>query len=268
MDFVRVAKRGLQPGSVEMRTESAVSTSAWLIGALSLGLGAGTAIGVLAYGLKTTNASYGQPGQNMQPGAGSSLHIVLYEPINKWKDTLLRGQHSEWLGKYSDQFRTATTSVTEMSVVLRSAVPDAAARRLSEQLLRAKASVHNNYEAARKGLTAVTAGNARETDQTWKGEGLAATNRISEAVLALAPRADAGAASQMDLVIKRTWVMSLAVLAVFALIATLVGFAVPEIFCILRRVAGSWVSSRRAPRAPLPLLDMVPTVARLEFPEV
>jgi hypothetical protein len=257
-----------------MRTETAVSTRVWLIGALSLGLGAGTAIGALAYELKATTASYGYTLQDLKDSAqhedtGWLLHVALNKQVHEWEVRVIHGFDAAELTKYSGPIRTVTSSLNEMALDLRSAMAGTTARRTIEEFFRAKSLVRNNFEATLGNIADAIARNTQEIYQLAKGNDLAASGRVGKAIDSSARRAHAEVASQEDFAAGRTLAVSLAFLDAFALAAAVAGFMFSRLSAALRHVAGIWVSVRQASRKrlPLPLLDIVPAVARLEFPD-
>jgi hypothetical protein len=251
-----------------------VSTRVWLIGALSLALGAGAAIGALAFELEATNANSGYTLQDRQQGApheesGRMLHAVLNTQVQECKTMVLHGYDSVELAEYSGQFRAVTSNLGEMGLALRSSVAGPAARRVIEGFLHAKSEVRNNYEEAVRSFTDAVAGNAQETNQRVKANDLGATGQIEKAANPSSKRVNADVAAQTDVAAWRTLVASLAFLAAFGLTAAMVGFGVYKISDVLHRLAGICVNVWHAPRKPLPLplLDIVPTGARLEYPD-
>src|SRR5664279_4613833 len=150
MDMIRAARRRSYRGNAGIRTETAVSTRVWLIGALSLALGAGAAIGALAFELEATNANSGYTLQDRQQGApheesGRMLHAVLNTQVQECKTMVLHGYDSLDLAEFSNLFRAVSSVVGDMGVTVRSS---AAARRASEGFSRAGAGVRNKYESA------------------------------------------------------------------------------------------------------------------------
>lgn len=150
MDLMRSAEGRRERENAEMRTEAAVSTKIWLVGALSLGLGVGAALGVLAYELKATGASYEYLLQDRQGHARHEdtarlVHVALHEQFQEWKETAIHGYRTVDAAKYSGQFRAASSSVSEMGLALQALVTDPAVREVSGEFLRVQSAMRNKW---------------------------------------------------------------------------------------------------------------------------
>jgi hypothetical protein len=179
-----------------MRTETAVSTRFWLVGAVCLGLCGGSAIGALMFALKTTGVSYGE---NLQASARQEdtvrLHAVTFKKqVQEWKDRFLRGYNPEDLARYCGQLRAATSDLGAMSLSLLASVTDPAARQVTGQFLRAQSVIRNKYEVGVRILTEPISGNAHKTDQLVRRQDRGVTVAIRKAVDALVQRAKAAIA--------------------------------------------------------------------------
>jgi len=168
-----------------MRTETAISTRIWLAGALSLGLAAGTVIGILAFELKAAGASYEYSPQDRQEGARYEdterlLHGALNKQFQEWKKIAFHGYHTVDVAKYSDQFRAASSNLGEMGFALQASVIDPAVRQVTEEFLRTQSALRNKCEVALRISAETIARNTHEADQPVKGQGRTLTDRMFE----------------------------------------------------------------------------------------
>jgi hypothetical protein len=255
-----------------MRTGTAVSTRIWLLGALSLGLGAGTALGVLAYEVKAANASYeytlpDRPESDQHVDAARWVAVSVRQQVQEWKDAVFHGYHAVAVAKYSGQLRSVSSTLSEMGLDLQASATDPAVRQVTGEVVRAQSALRSRYEASLRGSTEAIAWSANGADQLLNGQDRAVTVMIGKVEHGLVQRAIAAFPIREDVLNGKSRMVCLAALAPFALIIAVAGFAMPKVSDTCRRDVGSSVSGRRKLREQLQLLDMLPTVVRLEFPD-
>lgn len=164
MDWMKSADGGRNQGNAEVRTEATLSTRIWLIGALSLGLAAGTAIGILAYELKATGASNEYLLQDRQEGTRHSdtercLHLALHKQFQGWVDDAFHEYHAVNAATHSGQFRAACSNLSEMGLALQASVADSALRPVTKQFVRLQSAMRGKCEAALRISIEAIAGN-------------------------------------------------------------------------------------------------------------
>ena len=229
MDLMRSAEGRRQRGNARSGIEIPVSTRIWLISALCLGLGAGTAIGALTYGLKAASASYEAPLRNLQESARQEdtarlLAVIIKKHVQEWEEILLRECNWVDLAQYSGQFRAATSNLSEMGSALQASMTAPAVRQVTEECLRAQSGMRNKCELALRIFTDAIALSADETGQRVKGPDRAVRDRIGQVGDELVQRANAAFVYQKNVVARKTWVVGLSVLAPFALLLAPAGF--------------------------------------------
>lgn len=206
-------------------TGRTISASIWLVVALCLAVG-GAAIAVLIFELKATSARYEQALGDLQDrgrrqDTARIMQVTFKKQVQEWKDILLRGHNPPDLAKYSEQFRADAASVVGIGSALQTSIADADARATIQEFLQAHAAMGQKYEAALRIFAAAKGADPRQADQLVKGQDRAPTLLIDKAVAALVQRANAAVTTEKQAVARTVWMVSLAVLAAFAMIGML-----------------------------------------------
>jgi methyl-accepting chemotaxis protein len=222
-----------------MRRGITVAAKIWLVVALCIGVG-GAGIGVLTYELKVIASRYedtlrGLQERVRQQDASRVMQVTFKKEVQEWKDTLLRGSNPQDLAKYSAQFRAEASKVDALGSALQASVSDPEARAAFDDFLKAHAILLNKYDQSLKAFTAGGGQDAHGADSLVRGQDRAPTDLIDKAVGALVKRANAAVASENDAVSGAIWTVSLCVLAAFAAIGVLAGFAIRNISGALHR---------------------------------
>jgi len=221
-----------------MRPKITLAARIWLVVALCLALGGG-AIGVLIYQLKATSASYEDTLRDLQERARQqdatrTMQVTFKKQVQEWKDTLLRGYNPQDLATYSGQFRMEAGKVGQMASALQTSVTDPEAQQALEKFQQAYATLRERYEAALQVFTNAKGANPHEVDSLVRGQDRAATDLIDKVVDASVKRANAVVASEKEAVATGIWMVSLVVLAGFAVIGAVAALTIRRLSGALR----------------------------------
>ena len=225
-----------------MLTGSTIGAKIWLVVVLCLSVG-GAATAVLTYELQATSRRYEDvlrdlQKRNAQQDAARVMQVNFKKQVQEWKDILLRGYKPADLGKYSQQFRADAAKVADTGSALQASITDAGARGTVQEFLQAHAGMGVKYEAALRIFAAAKGANPRQADQLVKGQDRAPTALIDQAVDALVQRANAVVTTEKAAVARTIWMVSLAVLAAFAIIGVLAIIIIRGIAGHLRQAVG------------------------------
>jgi len=211
----------------------------WLVVGLCLGVGA-IAIGVLTSQLKATSATYEETLRNLQRSfrqqdAARVLQVTFKKQVQEWKDILLRGHDPDDLAKYTIQFRAASAKVDELGAVMRTTLTNTEAQQTADDFLRAHRTMSAKYEASLRLFVDARGANPQEADALVKGQDRAATDLIDKLVDGLGKLANAKVASESESVARKSWAVSLTVLAAFIAIGSVAGLTIRKVSRTLRR---------------------------------
>lgn len=221
-----------------MRTTITLGAKIWLVVGLCLAAG-GTGIGILLYELNVTIASYESTLRSLQEcvrqqDAARVMQVTFKKEVQEWKDILLRGSNPEDLAKYSGQFRGAADKVNGLGSSLQASVTDPEARQAVEAFVQAHVTMRRGYEAALRVFAEAKGANPHQADGLVKGQDRAPTDLIDKTVAVLLRRSSAAVVSEKEAVSSAIRMVTLSVLAAFAMIGGVTGFTIRKLTRTLR----------------------------------
>jgi methyl-accepting chemotaxis protein/methyl-accepting chemotaxis protein-1 (serine sensor receptor) len=202
-----------------------LQTKIYLLCGMALAFGAGAAI-YLMFTLFGAASTYDALLQNQYRQADSArqMQVTFKKQVQAWKDTLLRGQDSANLVKYSQEFHTDSGKVIEIGTALESSVADPSTRAMIRDFLTAHAAMQVKYDAALQSFTEAKGLNQSAVDTMVKGQDRAPTDMLDKVVDSLvADASDRAVAEQKSLTHQITFIVIVLIFSFVAvgLVATL-----------------------------------------------
>jgi len=216
-----------------------IHSQIYLLCFIALGTGAAAAL-YLILALTHANAEYASllANQVRQADNARLMQVTLKKQVQSFKDVLLRGEDTENLRKYTEEFHAGAAKVDQMGSALAAEVPQPAVRRRIQDFVIAHEALDAKYDSALKLYTEAPTANAHAADSLVKGQDRPATNLCDDIVAAIVTDVQHSSEVEQKSVTHKIWIVCAALLSCFLGVALVSTIVIRRISRALRHAIG------------------------------